>query len=172
MEKSQSLAPVEDQAPAILSRQNSSSPADLFNRNDVRLNWDNDVKHHVSRHILHLRRFRELSQAKLGDAMGTSQSAVARIEAGEDNITLGTLERIIKALRGRFFISIQPEETRFVRPRPWWERIEQPTSTSDWTVAFLARHRDGNRVVVGMERATTIPSNALNVFTNVSTTAP
>lgn len=83
---------------------------------------DNDVRFHVARNILHLRRYRELSQKALAELMGTSQSAVARIEGGSENITLDTLQRLIDALRGRFHVVIQPAENSVSwSRRGWWE---------------------------------------------------
>jgi helix-turn-helix protein len=90
--------------------------------------------------------------------MGTSQSAIARIEAGEENITLGTLERIIKALNGRLAVSIQPAELPFIRSAPWWERVP---STTAWTAKFIAMHRGGKHAIVGYECDVTSPSPLL-----------
>jgi len=53
--------------------------------------------------------------------MGTSQPAIARIENSDGNITLGTLERLIIALKGRFQVSIPPAEIEFPRWPAWWD---------------------------------------------------
>jgi len=42
-----------------------------------------------------------LTQTQVAARMGTSQSAVARLEAGTDDIRLSTLERYVAALGGR-----------------------------------------------------------------------
>jgi len=42
-----------------------------------------------------------LTQTQVAARMGTSQSAVARLEAGEDDIRLSTLERYVAALGSR-----------------------------------------------------------------------
>ena len=104
----------------------SRSPANLqkvIESPDYRLAWDNSVKFQLARHLLRLRRFRRWSQARVARAMGGSQPAVARIESGDENITLDTLERIIRALNGRFSVSVAPAEMHFPRFQPWWELI-------------------------------------------------
>lgn len=88
-----------------------------------RLAWENDVKFHVSRHLLQLRKYRRWSQKKVADLAGSSQPAVARIEAGEENITVETAERFVNALDGRFDVSIAPKEMHFPRWQPWWELL-------------------------------------------------
>jgi predicted transcriptional regulator len=42
-----------------------------------------------------------LTQTQVAARMGTSQSAVARLEAGSDDIRLSTLERYVSALGSR-----------------------------------------------------------------------
>ena len=93
--------------------------------------------------------------------MGTSQSAIARIEAGEENITLATLERLVKTLKGRFLVSIQPEEFPFIRPKEWWAPVVN-TTTSPWVVQFVVVNREGNAALAGMLRDTSIsPSGVI-----------
>src|SRR5262249_41166339 len=53
--------------------------------------------------------------------MKTSQSAIARIETGRENVTADTLERLIGALHGRFYVSIHPQECHVPTMMPWWE---------------------------------------------------
>jgi len=139
--------------PEVLPRSSSSSLAGLFNSPEFGLSWDNNVRHQVSRHLLHLRRFRGDTQADVAREMGTSQSAVAQIETGEGNFTAITLERMISALRGRFLVSILPEEFGFTRPASWWET--HPDSASDWNIKFVLFNRVGttDRALVGMERS-------------------
>lgn len=48
--------------------------------------------------ILQLRKREGLSQAELAKKIGTKQSDVARMEAGEQNFTTETLQRIASAL--------------------------------------------------------------------------
>lgn len=105
----------------VLSAPSNSPLTGLYKTREFQLDWANDVPFHVSSHLLHLRRFRGMSQISLAKAAGTSQSAIARIESGQENITLDTLQRIITPLRGRFHVSISPEELAICSPRPWWE---------------------------------------------------
>lgn len=62
-----------------------------------------------------------MSQDAVADRCDTSQSAIARIENGNENITMDTLERIVSGLGGRFFVAIYPPEIASRSPRPWWE---------------------------------------------------
>ncbi len=86
----------------------------------LRLARDNDVRFHISRHLLHLRRFRKMSQTTLATKVGTSQSAIARIESGEENATETTVERIITKRDGRFLVSSAPAEYPVWAPTIWW----------------------------------------------------
>jgi transcriptional regulator with XRE-family HTH domain len=94
-----------------------------------------------------------MSQAEVSKAMGTSQSAVARIESAQENITVDTLQRLIVALNGRFHVSIQPQEyPEQPQKRPWWEvarRVE-----SGWTVVRIEglRNSQTDQFIVGLER--------------------
>jgi DNA-binding XRE family transcriptional regulator len=47
--------------------------------------------------ILQLRKKSKLSQLDLAKKIGTSQSNVARIESGNENVTIAVLQRIAKA---------------------------------------------------------------------------
>src|SRR5271154_3375483 len=55
----------------------------------------------VSGQLLTLRRGLGLSQAEVASRMGTSQSAVARFEAGDLDVRLSTVERYSTALGAR-----------------------------------------------------------------------
>ena len=48
-----------------------------------------------------------LSQTEVGARMGTSQSAVARLEAGEADVRLSTLERYASALGYRLEVRLR-----------------------------------------------------------------
>lgn len=52
----------------------------------------------LGRDIKALREARGLSQRQLGERIGTTQSAVARLEAGGSPPSLSTLERVAEAL--------------------------------------------------------------------------
>src|SRR5262245_19703474 len=100
----------------------SSSPLEAIYRNPAfQLARDNNVSFHIAENLINLRKFRKKSQAEVAKAAGTSQSAIARIESGEENITVGTLRKLIVALRGRFHIWIAPEELPLPRLPGWWD---------------------------------------------------
>jgi hypothetical protein len=75
--------------------------------------------------------------------MGTSQPHVARIEAGEDNLTADTVERYITALNGRLYISIAPAEMDLPRLAPWWENAVSTVSHWNWNLHAAAFKSDG-----------------------------
>ena len=110
----------------VVSRSLSSPLTEIYKRKEFQTAWDNSAAFHVARNIIHLRRRRKMSQAELAAAIQTSQPAIARIECGEGNVTLGTLERIANALSGRIQISIAPQELKSIRSRPWWE-VDTPS---------------------------------------------
>ena len=111
-------------APAeVLSRPLNSPLAEVYKTEEFKDAWDNDVRFHVARNLLHLRRYRSMTQSAAGKIMGTSQSAIARIETGQENITLDTLQRHTAALNGRFYVSIRPREFQSQPIVPWWEQL-------------------------------------------------
>jgi predicted transcriptional regulator len=63
----------------------------------------------VSGQLLSLRRELGLSQAEVATRMGTSQSAVARFEAGDLDVRLSTVERYTMALGARLEWRIEHE---------------------------------------------------------------
>lgn len=52
----------------------------------------------IAYRILQLRKKEGLSQAEMAKKVGTSQSNIARMEAGEQNFTTGTLYKVAVAL--------------------------------------------------------------------------
>lgn len=139
----------------VLSRPSSSRLADAYKTKAFLDASCNDVQFHVARNLLLLRRYRRMSQAAVARAVGTSQSAIARIETAQENITLDTLKRIIVALDGRFFISIPPSEVaaQKAQPQPWWDEYEG-SSGSCWSVVAYATRRtlDSEEALVALER--------------------
>jgi transcriptional regulator with XRE-family HTH domain len=134
----------------VLTRSSSSPLADLYKTQEFRNEWANDVRFHVARNLLHLRRYRQMSQGKVAGAMGSSQSAIARIESAQENITLDTLGRIVDALKVQFYVSIQPQECALPPVQPWWEC--SPSNSWD-VIGWLARpseHTD--QLIVALER--------------------
>lgn len=115
-----------------------SQMADPYGAPEFRLAWDNQVKFHVSRQLLHLRRYRDKSQGWLAKEIKSSQSAIARIEGGDENITLDTVERIVVALNGRLQIAIPPAELSSSRRSSWWELLEGP----QWTLEAIGRRNN------------------------------
>jgi transcriptional regulator with XRE-family HTH domain len=138
-------------APELAKSIPSSSPlADLYKTEQFRAEWANDVAFHVARNVLHLRRYRRMSQSAVAVAMGTSQSAIARIESAQENITLDTLQRLTEALDGRFYVSIYPWEHPMRTPSPWWE----PDRTAGWSVVCWATRScdTSDKLILGFER--------------------
>ena len=52
----------------------------------------------IAYQILQLRKNKKMSQAELAKKIGTKQSNIARMEAGQQNFTTETLQRIAEAL--------------------------------------------------------------------------
>src|SRR5688572_5017442 len=69
--------------PLVVSDPSISPLDEALQDFESRLKWDNDVRFHVSRNLLHLRKYRKMSQETLASKAGTSQSAIARIESGD-----------------------------------------------------------------------------------------
>lgn len=100
----------------------SRSPVEkLYEEAEFRLAWDNEASFHIAMNCIHLRKYRRLSQMKLGRLMQTSQPKIARIEGGDANITVKTLAKLVEALKGRLRLSIEPAELNRPMLPPWWE---------------------------------------------------
>ena len=56
--------------------------------------------------IAQTRKKRKLSQAELAKRLGTTQSVVARMETGEQNFTVGTLQKIADVFRKKLKIEL------------------------------------------------------------------
>jgi transcriptional regulator with XRE-family HTH domain len=100
-----------------------------------------------------------MSQATLAEKISTSQSAIARIEGGEENVTEITLERIITALHGRFRVSITPAEFALPAQRNWWETVDAVKVSLKGIEYRLTDQEHEIRVTLGMpiRRANTLP---------------
>ncbi|SFC94933.1 Helix-turn-helix [Bacillus sp. OV322] len=59
---------------------------------------ENKLENEVAKQIISLRKNLGLSQKELADKLNTKQSAISRIEKGEQNISIGLLEKIADAL--------------------------------------------------------------------------
>jgi transcriptional regulator with XRE-family HTH domain len=136
----------------VLSRPSSSRLANVYKTDEFLSDWSNDIQFHVARNLLHLRRYRKMSQTSVAQAVGTSQSAIARIESGQENITLDTLRRLVASLKGRFQVSIPPEECAPSWVRPWWEASD--STLNQWAVISCIGRRtcEADQVIVGLER--------------------
>ena len=51
-----------------------------------------------------------LTQTQLADKVGTSQKGIVRLESGEHNATIGTLERVATATKSVLDIKIRPKK--------------------------------------------------------------
>lgn len=67
-------------------------------------------RHAMVADLVELRRRQGLSQTEVAARMGTSQSAVARLEAGGGDLRLSTVERYVAALDHRLRLSIERTE--------------------------------------------------------------
>ena len=71
--------------------------------------WDESrLEYMVARQLIQLRREQGLTQSQLARRLHTQQSEISRIEAGDQNISLGKLEKLVTALGARVSITIEP----------------------------------------------------------------
>ena len=61
----------------------------------------------LSLSIINLRKNKKISQAKLAEKIGMKQSAVGRIEAGKQNLTIETLQKIAFALNKELVVNFR-----------------------------------------------------------------
>lgn len=94
-------------------------PSDLPSHDEVlteqlrdpafRQEWDRAAfAREVAKRVITYRVEHNLSQAELGKRLRMAQSAVARLEAGEREPSLGTLARLARRLGIQFHIDITP----------------------------------------------------------------
>lgn len=62
--------------------------------------------------IIKQRQRRKMTQEQLAAKLGTTQSAVARLEAGKSNLTIETLERVADALECSIAFSLKPKKSQ------------------------------------------------------------
>ncbi|NCT54622.1 helix-turn-helix transcriptional regulator [Candidatus Falkowbacteria bacterium] len=65
------------------------------------------LKLSVSYEIIKLRKARKMSQALLAEKIGTTQSNIARFEAGHQNFSLNFLGKVAKALESELIVSFK-----------------------------------------------------------------
>lgn len=61
----------------------------------------------VAHEIIRLRKTRNMSQSLLAAKIGTTQSNIARFEAGHQNFSLHFLEKVAKALESELVVSFK-----------------------------------------------------------------
>lgn len=65
------------------------------------------IKWRVAMEIVEARQKANLTQGQLAQQIGDRQQNVSRIESGEQNVTVGTLGKIAKAVGGHLIVKIQ-----------------------------------------------------------------
>jgi transcriptional regulator with XRE-family HTH domain len=79
-----------------------------------------------------LRKFREMTQKKLAEHVGTKQSAISRIEQSqESNWELETLVKLAEALDARLSVVIEPYESVITRLKNLNQFSERSAATAD-----------------------------------------
>src|SRR6266545_3066266 len=61
----------------------------------------------IARFVIQRRTELELTQEQLAERMGTSHSAISRIESGQHRTSVATLERLAEALEVRFVMGFE-----------------------------------------------------------------
>ena len=87
---------------------------------EVRAEWDRtQLADDVSNWLLGYRIEHDLTQAELAKMLGWTQSVVARLESGEREPAIMTLQHLVRCLGTTATIAIRPErvEVRFGKPR-------------------------------------------------------
>ncbi|WP_054691818.1 helix-turn-helix domain-containing protein [Syntrophomonas palmitatica] len=69
---------------------------------------ESELAHEITRQIIALRLQRGLTQQEVASRAGTTQSVIARIENGEQNISIKTLNKIAHALKANVRIDLLP----------------------------------------------------------------
>lgn len=64
------------------------------------------IKWHVAMQIVEARQKANMTQGELARQIGDRQQNVSRIESGEQNVTIGTLDKIAKAVGGQLVVKI------------------------------------------------------------------
>jgi DNA-binding XRE family transcriptional regulator len=71
----------------------------------------------IGMEIVQRRRALGVTQAELAKEMGTSESAISRLERGDANATIWTLRRVATALRADWRYRLVPSRSQSVRLR-------------------------------------------------------
>lgn len=67
-----------------------------------------DLEVRVALQVAKAREKAHLNQKELAKAIGTTQSGISRIEHGEQNLTMATLQKIAKAVGSEVVIELRP----------------------------------------------------------------
>lgn len=78
---------------------------------EFRAAWhETELEYQVARQIVALRLKRGLTQKELARRVGTTQSTIARIESGSQNLSLRTITKLAKALGATVRLDLQPHD--------------------------------------------------------------
>jgi DNA-binding XRE family transcriptional regulator len=103
----------------------ASSPLQVvLQSTEFQLSWDNNLSYHLANHLMRLRKFRGETQQSVAKAMGTSQGKIARIEGGDENVTIETVRRLAEALDARIRFALEPSEFHFPHLPNWWDCLK------------------------------------------------
>ncbi|MGQ0568838.1 MAG: helix-turn-helix transcriptional regulator [Armatimonadota bacterium] len=97
-------------------RKGDSVPLDeVFEKTEKDPRWaaayaQADLEVRLAMQIARARERAHLNQQQLGDAIGTTQSGVSRIERGEQNLTIGTLQKIARAVDSEVIVEFRPRQ--------------------------------------------------------------
>ena len=91
----------------------SVSLNEVFARSEKDPKWaaayaEADLEVRVALQIAKAREKAHLNQKQLAKAVGTTQSGISRIEHGEQNLTIATLQKIAKAVGNEVVIELRP----------------------------------------------------------------
>lgn len=75
------------------------------------------IKWRVAMQIVEARHKANLTQGELARQIGDKQQNVSRIERGEQNVTIGTLDKIAKAVGGQLMVRIESKAKTIYRSR-------------------------------------------------------
>lgn len=78
---------------------------------------ESSIKWHVAMQIVDARQKANMTQGELARQIGDRQQNVSRIESGEQNVTIGTLDKIAKAVGGQLVVRIVEPKTGISKVR-------------------------------------------------------
>lgn len=80
---------------------------------DFRQEWiDSELEYVIAHNIIKLRKEKKITQKQLATVLKTQQSVISRIENADQNITIGNLKEIAKALNVSVLDIFQVEEIK------------------------------------------------------------